>query len=1148
LPEEILPPSPTAFSLGQFGNLAPNLVNGAVSATIPIYTFNSGKLELPISLNYISNGIKVDQTASWVGLGWNLAAGGLITRVIMDEPDERGTPYYPNELALYSEEFGDFLEGYSQYDLKPDAFSFNFNGYSGSFRYDGKGFSIAPYQNIKITSDAGFNWFKVVLPDGIEYKFDIIEYSRNQSSSKMLMNTDNKTAWYCSKIIHPLGDTIYLEYNSPIPYSYWTGLSQTFRKKFKDFYTGIMTEDETYQSITVQARSLKKIWSTRYGKIIFASSRTRQDLQDVRLDSISVFNTNNKFLKKFTFYSSNVNCQGQSYAYGDNSLDYRLFLDSVAEAVSSSSVNRVVHCFEYYDRNKMASRLSYAQDYWGYYNGSTGTDFVPDLYVNIFDGKGRCREPNAVYCLYGLLKKVKYPTGGYSTFDYEPNSYYGTRTVSPPVKNKTIVALGTGTPKTNLDTININFAQEIVVSFNCTYENPTGGSAGPSDKAILEISINEFPEVIATYELKPGDSPMVIKYACTQNTYDFKITCYGLYTFSGITVTYFLQQPYTITGNITSGGMRLLRINDYDGINAAPKIKKYFYNTYAKRNNSSGVKGFDPVYYSQLSQFIPTTCNEEKSHVISSSSLNSIFTFSGDHMNYPNVTESFGENFEAGGKEYEFDIYSDQPGALIFGHNFILGTPLNNDSWRNGKLLKEKIFKVVSSAQVVVSETRNFYGTAEVSEVLGFSVAKDAEGDCGWKDNYCVQCGANREDYIILACIDTTKGGTIIDGPKRSLKACIEQTAINQYRVLPLKGYEFMECTTNHVHTFRDVNPQQFQFTLRFGIMDYRIIHIFPCYYHPGENLCLPTVFEQYSVMEYKFYSKASYLDSTVSLTYDASGANPVTTITKFFYENPVHRLPTKVKSWLSDGSIKEIIPRYTSDYYFDESLGTPTNESSKGVYFLNKRDIINSPVEYIEKSNDKIIKGQIITYNLSNNIVTQDKFYEWFNTPTASYIYLTMNQTAFNKDAAYLERYKYIYDLNANLLEMNKKGDISVSYYWGYNNIYPVVKACNVSNGDLYTKVNLAMQNVSMNSNTWILDPVSEKSKWALFNTKLRQELPSTMITTYTYKPLVGITSETDENGKTTYYIYDEFGRLQYIKDQDLITIQEFKYHYKYQ
>jgi YD repeat-containing protein len=254
------------------------------------------------------------------------------------------------------------------------------------------------------------------------------------------------------------------------------------------------------------------------------------------------------------------------------------------------------------------------------------------------------------------------------------------------------------------------------------------------------------------------------------------------------------------------------------------------------------------------------------------------------------------------------------------------------------------------------------------------------------------------------------------------------------------------------------------------------------------------------------------------------------------------------VKSWLSDGSIKEIIPRYTSDYYFDESLGTPTNESSKGVYFLNKRDIINSPVEYIEKSNDKIIKGQIITYNLSNNIVTQDKFYEWFNTPTASYIYLTMNQTAFNKDAAYLERYKYIYDLNANLLEMNKKGDISVSYYWGYNNIYPVVKACNVSNGDLYTKVNLAMQNVSMNSNTWILDPVSEKSKWALFNTKLRQELPSTMITTYTYKPLVGITSETDENGKTTYYIYDEFGRLQYIKDQDLITIQEFKYHYKYQ
>ncbi len=57
----------------------------------------------------------------------------------------------------------------------------------------------------------------------------------------------------------------------------------------------------------------------------------------------------------------------------------------------------------------------------------------------------------------------------------------------------------------------------------------------------------------------------------------------------------------------------------------------------------------------------------------------------------------------------------------------------------------------------------------------------------------------------------------------------------------------------------------------------------------------------------------------------------------------------------------------------------------------------------------------------------------------------------------------------------------------------------------------------------------------------------PSTaMMKTYTYDPLIGMTSATDENGKTTYYEYDSFGRLQYIKDQDRNIIQEYKYHYK--
>jgi len=53
-------------------------------------------------------------------------------------------------------------------------------------------------------------------------------------------------------------------------------------------------------------------------------------------------------------------------------------------------------------------------------------------------------------------------------------------------------------------------------------------------------------------------------------------------------------------------------------------------------------------------------------------------------------------------------------------------------------------------------------------------------------------------------------------------------------------------------------------------------------------------------------------------------------------------------------------------------------------------------------------------------------------------------------------------------------------------------------------------------------------------------------MMSTSTYDPLVGKTSETDANHVTTFYEYDAFHRLKRVKDQYGNILKQLVYHYK--
>lgn len=84
---KVIPPSPGATQLGIFGSVPPDLNTGAVQTSVPLLEIKSRQLTLPVTLNYSYKGLMVDELASWVGLGWTLNVGLVITWPVRGWPD-----------------------------------------------------------------------------------------------------------------------------------------------------------------------------------------------------------------------------------------------------------------------------------------------------------------------------------------------------------------------------------------------------------------------------------------------------------------------------------------------------------------------------------------------------------------------------------------------------------------------------------------------------------------------------------------------------------------------------------------------------------------------------------------------------------------------------------------------------------------------------------------------------------------------------------------------------------------------------------------------------------------------------------------------------------------------------------------------------
>lgn len=387
---------------------------------------------------------------------------------------------------------------------------------------------------------------------------------------------------------------------------------------------------------------------------------------------------------------------------------------------------------------------------------------------------------------------------------------------------------------------------------------------------------------------------------------------------------------------------------------------------------------------------------------------------------------------------------------------------------------------------------------------------------------------------------------------------------VNNYNLKEKKTFKF----DNTANDFIEIKKEEYTYTsasdISFGTTESKRWYLYGapnCYLDPLDTYnqliyCENYRSDHYRTIDNTITSYGEYKLSHEKVT-DYLGTNSIVSETYYSYENNEHLQPTKIWTFNSEGKRKNVHYSYSGDFCCDIF--------SK----IKSRNMLNLPVETYtsdfewEKCLDangdfipcgNVFSGNIITYkeNEYSHIVRDENFLLETKSPIAYEVFKPFDgkvmEPNYQKKAKYDE-----FDAFGNLLQYHLEKGINVSYYWGYKKEYPVM----IAENSTYSSVELAIENslnsIAVEDFDGFLNSLNDlTSDWAknllhAFVTILYSQsgLENAIISFYTYDPLIGITSQTDPNGKTTYYEYDDFGRLIYIKDDEGKVLQRYEYNY---
>lgn len=1209
---------PDVATLMKFTETPVSYFNGTANVSVPIYEIKSGDLSFPITLNYNTSGIKAAEEAGWVGLGWNISVIAAVNesqgvsnlqnaiKYGIIPPSYSGTydsqTVYSN-LITNGQMFRDYM-GICRFfniqsknaNYEPNIYTLSANGISGKFLApnDQPGLVSIDGQSIKLSQIA--NQFTAVLPDGTRYIFDkvIITQSAGSPESTPIEVTTLRTA-YLTKIISPTGKIINFKYSQIIPAVSLRSRSQSWGADNAGQFT--------VSDIVMPGSNIENIYVSEIefdnGYIKFLSG-TREDLDGKKLETIAIYRKGESTpFKRITFnYDYFADPKGNFGDYTQDNLPNPV--QSEPEAYRQKRLKLLSVCIDKdapyifdYDKTPLPYKTSWAQDIWGYCNGNTIKSLLPDYNYLQFTGRQvpvslidaaqhttlAYRAARFEYMKAGVLNRITYPTGGYTTFKYEPNVFTKAAGAQNLVDQlASVYATGKGLQQQEFDVPEVG-------------HNEAGtGSINP---AVLNVRL--FCGVMG------GTGICNVKQVGTPGG------CLG----------YDPTQPLTGTNN-ANGLYAIIQFRDANGNWVTPSNFSSSENIFDWHNplvngsscSASGlVKHLKPGHYRIVANYPQSEAQGSAGGPWAYISV-TYKAFSGSST--PTIYQGPGlrigaiTDYHFGGKVASRKIVTYETGKLMTPtvfyrhHEGPMGssqTPVCVDASGNQQLNAILTGNSVSNANYCPSNypirsSRDFvilYSNASIpysysanGSLFGYEKAfvqqVDGSGIDQGRTMYSYNCKPDvySFDGLTLPGIPSTAyldNGTLYEQQEQ------QRISSTEYKTLRSTRYNYVVGSPNLYWGFKT--------------------EYMPLYRNNGApEYCEPLV-DPYSIYLHFYPIRTGHVNLVNKIVQVFDATTPMTIATNYVY-NSSNQLRSEITT-KSDGKTYSNHSYYPSDYI------------TTGDYLsaMRSANMLNYPIEEISTVNNLAISASYNEYNQHDNIITPSSTYS-LNSPAPVNVTASIPNNI--RDIHYEKAMDYTYNNKGNLVEVLRTNSIKDKYIWDYSNELVTAAIRNSPGNDYaftsfesaekgnwnYAGIGVSDISTRLGKNSYdlssgaisspALDPVKtyEISYWTKngapytimgtvggssvqlgqlagwtnylhkvkgisslsingsgFIDDLRLCSSNAQMVTFNHDPLVGMTSAVDAAGNATYYEYDENSRLTNVKDLNGNIVKSYTYHF---